>query len=902
MTKKKRFVFIDSNSIIHRAYHAYPPQLATSKGEQTNAIYGFTAILLKAIEELKPDFIICVFDIEDKPTIRHKKFPDYKGHRKPVEEELLKQIPRIKEIVKAFNIPILEIEGYEADDIIGTLEIHKDVKPLEKIIVTGDQDIFQLVDYDTEVFLSGRNFRDSKLYGPSDVKKKVGISPEQIVDYKALYGDPSDNIPGVKGIGKQGAVYLLKRYKSLDGIYKNIDKVEGRYKRKLVEGRDDALLSRDLATIIKDVPVDFDLKSGRWADFQVEKVRAIFQELEFRSLLKRLNKTINIGDSSLGSTEIPKGNKQKTTVIQDKEAFMKFLKKVEGVEIVAIDLDDFNESPLKSKPSFILLTWGKGIFCIDVSLDKEVSLWKKFVNILESGKVLKVGYNLKPIIQIFENIGIKLGGISFDIMIGAHLSQGGGRINFEELAFNYLGEVINRDDKLTLLDQDLKRIKERAKEIGIIWQLYKRIGNKSTNIKVTKDTKEWNAQRLNDEIETPLIPVLAEMERAGIRVDKRYLKKFSSDLRMEIRKEEKKVFNIVGHEFNLSSPKQVGEVLFDELDLPKPPRTKSGNYCTHVGVLKNLIGTNPIIEHILSFRELSKLESTYTSSWLEAINEDTGRIHTTYNQVGTVTGRFSSQDPNMQNIPIAKDLGKKIRKAFVPERGAYLISCDYSQQELRILAHLSNEQKLIDAFNEGIDVHRLTAANIFGKGINKVTKKERDIGKTINFSIMYGMGAYGLSSLLKISFEEASDFIVKYFDNYSSVKDYFDGYIEEAQNRGYAETMFGRIKNTTLLKSSGGIARNAILRETINFPIQGSAADMMKLAMVKVFKLIKRRYAKKAKMILQIHDELIFEFKNSKERRKEFIDEVKSVMEEVVSLKVPLEVQCTVGKNLMEVH
>lgn len=903
MSKKKRLVLIDANSIVHRAYHAYPSQLATTSGEQTNAIYGFSFLLLKMIEDLEPDYLICAFDVA-KPTVRHKKFADYKKHRKPHDKELLDQFPRVKEVLKAFDIPIFEAEGFEGDDVIGTVESDRRVKNFEKVVVTGDQDIFQLVDKDTRVYLSGRNFRDSKLYGVSDVVKKLGITPDQVTDYKALCGDPSDNIPGVSGIGKLGAFKLIQKYKSLDGVYQNIDKIEGRYQNKLRGGKDQAYMSRELATIIKDVPLSIDFKSCKWGEFDADKVRKIFQDLEFRSLLKKLDQ-MRQDTPELIKVDIPKEISKgtaKTLMITRRGELREFVKEIEKQSAFAISFEGRGESCVDLIPQSLAFYWGDEAYCIGVDLLKSKSKFtsegRRIIKILQDGNSLKIGHDLKSLVHALRNFGIELHGLFFDVQIAAYLIQkGNGSTRLGYLAFNYLGQVFDREEQqsLTGFGDSSSNLGE---EVRVMWKLYEEFLSKLKGA----DTKGgWNLTRLFHEIEAPLILVLARMECNGILIDKKYLTEFAKNLDNNIRKVQKEAFKCVGHEFDINSPKQVSEVLFEELDLPKSRRGKSGQYSTSKGILEDLKGTHPVVESILKCRELTKLRSTYTDSLSDAISSRTGRIHSTFNQAVTATGRLSSTDPNLQNIPISTDLGRQIRRAFIVKRGWSLVSFDYSQQELRILAHLAGERNLIEAFAKDEDVHALTASKVFDKDMSEITKKERQIGKTINFGVMYGMSAHGLSSMLKIDFSTAQEFIGRYFEEYSALQAFFEEYLESARRKGYAETIFGRQRVASGLKASNVSVKNASIRELINFPIQGSAADMMKLAMIRVDDLVQREFKDKAKMILQIHDELVFEFKGKRELKK-FVKEVTEIMENVYRLKVSLKVDFYTGSNLEEVH
>jgi len=874
---KPTFVLIDSYSIIHRAYHAYPDTLSNSKGELTNAVFGFTAILLSVIKDLKPDYIAAFFD-HPKPTIRHQKFSDYKKNRKPPDNNMIVQIPRIKEILESFKIPIFEIPGFEADDLIGTFENSNQAKDLQKIIVSGDKDMFQLVDGDTSVFMSGFHFNKSKLYKTKDVIEKMGIKPEQVIDYKALRGDPSDNIPGVLGIGDAGAIALIKEFKTVENLYKKLDKVSSRYQKKLEDGYELAQISKELATIIKDVPVQFDLKQCRWGDFEFSKVKNIFSELEFRSLMKKLF------DLEAERQALP----GLLTMIDEKKSDIKIstnstkqnLEKIKKQKKLIYLLETKGENSIDIEPVKLFICFENSISEIQ---KEEINLYKEM---FEDENIEKISYDVKSSIHGLSNLGIDFNGKIFDIMIAGYLLQAGmGKTGLTDLIFNFLGDyaVFAKDS-------------DGIKKAGFLVKLHNCMIEKFEK----EDKKESSLLSLFEEIEMPLIPVLAKMEKEGVEVDKIKLEKLSEEVNKEILKNEKEIFDLVGHEFNINSPKQVSQILFEELALPSPRKTKSGNFTTGAGVLEQLKGTHPIIEKILVFRENSKIKSTYTDSLLKIINEKTGRIHTSYNQAVTSTGRLSSTEPNLQNIPVSSEIGMRVRSAFVAKKGYKFVSFDYSQQELRILAHFSNEKTLIETFQQNGDVHALTASKIFGKDISQITKEERRAGKTINFGIIYGMGAQGLVSRLNISFEEATEFIDLYFASFPKIKEYFNEYLDKVKKEGFAYTMFGRKRNASGLNSKNFFQRNAVVREIINFPMQGTASDIMKLAMIKVSQYLDKKDNKKIKMLLQVHDELIFEVENDVDLEK-FSKEIDRIMEQTVMLKAPLRVDVKVGGNLAEV-
>ncbi|MBU0975675.1 MAG: DNA polymerase I [Patescibacteria group bacterium] len=901
MKKKKRFILIDSNSLIHRAYHAYPAHLSTSKGEQINAVYGFTFLLIKVVEDLKPDYLVCAFD-SLAPTKRHKVYKDYKAHRKPMEEELVAQLPKVKEVVEAFDIPVFKKDGYEADDLIGTIENDAQIKNMEKIIVSGDQDMFQLADDDTKIYLSGKSFSQSKLYGPDEVREKTGMKPNQIIELKALYGDPSDNIPGVKGIGKKGAEILIEEFGSIDKIYDNLDGVEKRFLKKLQDDKETAFLSRDLARIMRDVPIGFDLGKSQWRNLDIHKIRKLFRKYEFRSLLKKAEVIVGANDQVSGAGKLAKPRLSvslaKVQFIEKASDFNSLLQQLAKQKVVAVFANSISDNCVEMLPQNLTLSLSRGtnytvgasLITRDGKLTSEGEMLRKiFIN----SSIMKVGYDIKDLIHCFRNLGISGLDNYYDIKIAAFLVQAGsGSVALKDLIFNYLGEVVEDPS------QNLEMGFGGRKEAGFLLQIYSIIKVKLTE---RKPKSRWGLSRLFGEIEMPLVKILADMEATGVAVDSEYLSKLSFNLARKINKVEKAIYSCVGHEFNLNSPKQVSEVLFKELDLSPSRKNKGGSYSTSAAVLEGLKGTHPVIDNLLVYRELSKIKSTYTNSLLECIDKNTGRIHTSFNLAVTSTGRLSSTNPNLQNIPIATNIGKKVRRAFVAEKGWKLISFDYSQQELRLLAHLSEDPNLWKAFAEDLDIHTHTAAGLFDKPSYKITKKERSVGKTVNFAVMYGMGSRGLSESLKISYEEAETFIKKYFEQYSDVKRFYDMYIGEVEKTGYAETMFGRRRSAAGLTSGNFFARKAVYRELINFPLQGSAADMMKLAMIETARLIDKKYKQVARIILQIHDELILEVKEE-ETKGTFAEEVKHLMQDICKLKVPIQVNYEIGDSLEEIH
>ncbi|MBN1916221.1 DNA polymerase I [Candidatus Dojkabacteria bacterium] len=933
-------LLIDSHALVHRAYHAFPPNIATTKGEQVNAVYGFTKLLLEVLEKFHPEYVVAAFD--RKPTVRLSQYANYKAQRPEVDTELRNQFPRVKEIVKAFNIPILEVEGFEADDVIGTIVEKFNGGKYEKIIVTGDKDIFQLVDNDTKVYMSGGSFSQSQLYTAEEVKEKMGFGPDFVVDFKALKGDPSDNIPGVKGIGDKGATDLITKFGHLDNIYKNIEKVEPvGLKKKLQEGIEQAELSKMLATIDRNVPIEFDLREAELQDYNISEVKKLFQELEFRSLLVKLPKSKNGEEENTKEKErvgmraeafqhsmftgmeiFPKEDRDREKpvnnssrqgyIILSKKGVGKFISNLSTQEKYAFDTEttslDFMEAKVVGM-SFCF-TENEAFYLPVKLITPEIK--RKLKKIFENQKIKKIAHNIKYDMHILENFGITLKGVYFDTMIANYvLSGGNGRNGLKDLAFNHLGMELedfesvfsSRARDFDIKNVDLETLGYYAcADADATWKLYKKFVNELSQ-KSGKDG--WNQTRLFYDIEMPTTKVLLRMERNGVKLNKDYLKNFKRTLEESIAKLRESIFKDVGHEFNIESPKQVGQVLFEELGLPGGKKTKTGGYSTDERILRDYKESHPMVPKLLDYRELSKLNSTYTDALIDCVNKHTGRIHTSYNQTIASTGRLSSTNPNLQNIPVATNIGQEIRKSFVADNKNILIAFDYSQQELRILAHLTKDKALEEAYKNGVDVHALTASKIFNKDLKDVTREERSSGKTINFSVIYGISAFGLSDRLKIERELAQEFINTYFETYPGVRDYFDRLLNEVGKKGFVETLYGRRRETSGLMSPNFRIRSATEREVINFPIQGTAADQIKMAMIEIDEFTKNT---NIKMILQVHDELVFEVQGESKKEilmedkkyKGVIETIEKIMMECAKLDVPMAVDVGFGKNWAE--
>lgn len=927
--KKQKLIIVDGNALLHRAFHALPPTLTTKSGQMVNAVYGFTSILLKVFKDLKPDYLVMTFD-KAAPTFRHKEYVEYKAQRKKQPQELYDQLVWCKKIVEVFNIPIFEQEGFEADDLIGTIAKNvgrgeKSFAPtenVETIIVTGDLDTLQLVDDYTKVFTLKKGINDTIIYDEEAVKEKFGgLKPEQLIDYKGLRGDPSDNIPGVKGIGEKGAIDLLVNFTNIENLYKNIDsdKIKEAVRAKLKEHKDEAFLSKKLATIITDVPLDFDLEQAKVKIADKNKVVALFQELEFKSLMDKIPQELVVsGQSSLFDVKIKnvKSDEQTTTIkgsakyhlvnsVEDCEALLKKLAKQKEV---VIDTETTGLNPRKAKLVGIAFCFeeGEGYYLNVLNYDL---LDQRLKDILQKPEIKKIAHNMKYDYSILKANGIEVGGIYFDTMIASYVLNPGTRahgldaLSFSEFGHQkitteeVLGEKIVKNSAYVPMDKvDPARLAQYAcEDVDYTFRLYK---------KFVQEIKEHNLEELFYKIEMPLVQVLAEMELAGVKIDSDLLNKMSKQVESDLEKLDAKIYQQAGEEFNIDSPKQLKEILFDKLQISTAglKKTKTG-ISTAADELEKMKDLHPIIEMISEHRELSKLNSTYLRALPELVSEKTGRVHTSFNQTITATGRLSSSDPNLQNIPIRTELGQKIRQAFVAEPGYKLIAADYSQIELRIIASLANDQKMLQAFIENKDIHSITAAAINNVSLEKVTKEMRYAAKEVNFGVIYGMGAYGLAMRTGIDRKVAKQFIDKYFEVYSEVKNYLENMKTFAKENGYVETFFGRRRYLPEINSQVVMVRNSAERMAVNMPIQGTAADLMKLAMVNVYELVKK-YTGKVRLILQVHDELVLEVKE--ELAEKIAEEVKEIMENVHlrhseqakdKFKAPIKVEAAVGDN-----
>ncbi len=890
---------IDGSSYIFRAYFAIG-NLRTSSGFPTNAIYGFTAMMFKFLKDFKPSYVAMVFDAKGK-SFRNDIYPDYKANRDKQPEDLALQITKIHEIVEAFSLPLIMEEGYEADDVIGTIAKANEKKGIKVTIITGDKDFYQLVSDKITLYDPMR----SKKTEVQDVVARYGVSPDKITDLFALCGDKSDNIPGVRGIGEKTASKLISKFGSLENLYNNLDKVSARERKLLLAHKEEAFLSKKLVTIRTDVPVETDYRNFEYKGFDRKKLLKIFDELEFKNLKRELEPNSDKKKHDSFTTKTPKEANYR--VVKDTSQIKQIIEQVQNVGYFSIDLETTSRNPMVAeivgiaisvKPGsgyYIPLAHSKSDFFTQLEGSEVFTLLK---GVLESARVGKVGQNMKYEYVVLWNHGIKLRGILFDTMLAAHLLDSS-KISYrlEELARVYLSRTMTTYRDVTGRGKSKKNFSDveidvacdyACEDSDITLQLFEVL---------KKELEEKGLLKVYQKRVLPLIEVLAYMEINGVKIDEAILKELSESFHKQLEAISEEIYSVVGYEFNLNSPLQLREVLFNDLKLPVGKRTSTGGPSTDYEVLINLSKLHPVAEKILHYRILSKLVSTYIDSLPQLINSRTGRVHTSYNPVGTATGRISSSDPNLQNIPIKTNEGKKIRKAFVPEDGYVYLSADYSQIELRLLAHFSNDPKLVEAFLNDEDIHTKTASELFGVEEEDITAEMRRLAKTINFGIIYGISPYGLAKQLGTSVSLAKDYIERYFERYSGVASYIKDSLAQATEKGYSETIIGRRRFISELRSANRVQRGIGERAAINTPIQGSAADIINLAMINIHEMLK---GSMSKMVLQIHDELIFEVYN--DELEEIRTLVKEEMESVYPLRVPLKVDIKIGNNWAELE
>jgi len=931
--KQEKLMLIDGNALVHRAYHALPP-LTGPSGEPTNATFGFTSMLLKALNEQKPTHVVVAFDVGR--TFRHDRFAEYKANRARMDEELAVQFESVRRVIDAFGIARCGVPGYEADDLLGTLARQAHERGMETLIVTGDSDTLQLVRPDVRVLTPGRTFAETKVYDVKAVEEKYGVRPEQLVDYKALVGDASDNVPGVPGVGAKTATQLLRQFGSVERLYEHLDQVANPRIRKALEGnRQQVLEAKRLVTIVTDVEVPIELEKARLA-YRREDVLEVFRALGFRSLVDRLpagqahggaagsqlglfapaQPAQAAGGAEPGPAPVYVQAHGEYQVVQSEAGLAALVERLRSAPRLAVDVETTDVDAMRARLVGIALSDapGRGYY-IPVGHDPAsaggpqvpLEAARRLLGpLLADERIPKTAHNAKFDIMVLEQHGFAVRGLEWDTMLAAWLVNPAGRnLGLKGLAWEKLGLEMTPIDALigkgrtqvTMAQLPVDRVAPyAAADVDITLRLREHL---------ERELKERQQEQLFTQIEMPLVPVLAAMERRGVALDVRVLDEMSRELFRRQRELEAEIYRVAGESFNINSTQQLARILYDKLGL-KPPRqslrrTQNGR-STDASVLEALQGRHEIIGLIQEYRQLNKLKGTYVDALPLLVNPQTGRVHTSFNQAAVVTGRLSSSDPNLQNIPIRTELGSQIRRAFVAGEGAVLVAADYSQVELRILAHMCGDEAMLGAFARGEDIHARTAALIHGVPLEKVTPDMRRLAKAINFGLIYGMSDYGLAARTELSQEEAARFIRSYFAQFPAVQAYLEEVKRQAREQGYVETLFGRRRYFPELAPESKAplnTRRAAERMAINMPIQGTAADIIKMAMIRLHRELQQR-GLQAGMILQVHDELVLEVTEGEVA--EVKELVRSVMEGACALRAPLYVDIEVGKNWLEMR
>jgi DNA polymerase-1 len=927
---------IDGHALAYRTFFAITRGstggFTTRNGEPTAGVFGFTSVLLRLLEQDHPDYLAVAFDTGR--TFRDDLFPEYKGTREKMPSELATQIDRIRQLVDAFNIPRLEMENYEADDILGSLARWAVNQGLGVKIITGDRDLLQLVNERVIVNLPGKSLSEARDFLAKDVVEQLGVRPDQVVDYKALVGDKSDNIPGVAGIGEKTAISLLQTYQNLDNIYAHLSEITGSVSKKLEAGRGDAFLSRKLATIVVDLDIRLDLEQARPQHFEPAPIEELFRELEFRSLMPRLTaleqtygklgphkgQQLSMFESQpqspqpamVASHASPGPSEMHSSVINSPQALQDLLQKLSEAPAIAFDTETTSTDQMRADLVGISLAVAPGYgFYIPVGHRQDPSAQLPIQEVIDAlrgpltdAHLPKVGHNTKYDFVVLARQGLRVDPLTFDSMIAEWLinpsSHNLGLKNLawvrQDIRMTNIEELIGKGkNQISMADVPIdKAAAYAAADADVVLRLMPEL---------KQELGQHNGSALFQDLEMPLVSVLADMEMEGVALDSRFLQQMSKELSARLGDIEQQVYEAVGEPFNLNSPQQLSDALFNRLKLTPPDRTQrtsSGFYSTSADVLDSLRGKHPVVDWVLEYRELSKLKSTYLDALPLEVNPQTGRVHTSYNQTGSVTGRLASSDPNLQNIPIRTEIGRQVRRAFVASPGHQLLSVDYSQVELRIVAHMSNDQAMLDTFRAGQDIHAATAAAIYGVPLAAVTKEQRRRAKGINFGLIYGISAYGLMRYTDLTLAESENFMEAYFRQFPGVKTYLDGIRRQATEQGYVETLLGRRRYFPGLKNqSDRNIRNREEREAINAPIQGTAADIMKIAMLRVPAALAKA-GLEAHMLLQVHDELVLECPITE--LPEAAALVQKVMEQAYSLSAPLSTDARVGPDWGEME
>jgi len=939
MEKEKKLFLLDAYALIFRAYYAFVNrQMLNSKGLNTSAIFGFTVTLEEILRNEKPSHIAVVFD-PPRPTFRHEMYTEYKANRDATPEEIKQSVPFIKKVIDGFNIPVIEVAGFEADDVIGTISKIAEKEGFEVFMMTPDKDFAQLVSEKIYMYKPRRGSNQPEVLGPEQIKELFHVeNPENVIDVLALWGDSSDNIPGAPGIGEKTAKKLISEYGNLDNLLNNLDDLKGKQQENIKNNIEQINLAKKLVTIRLDVPVEFNESSLEFTGIDKEKLAALFDELEFRTIKDRIltgyQEEVQTGTSeqtTLHKKEAQTGPSDQPTLwgddndvqfavktfetINSRDHKYHLCKSVKDIDVLAgklkntrefcFDTETTNINPLIAELVGIAFSFQSGeayYIPVEESRESVMERLEKFIPIFENEGIGKIGQNIKYDIQVLHNYGIKVKGQIFDTMIAHYLLQPDMKHGLDALTENYLNyqnvSITDLIGKKGSQQGNMRQVHEEkisdyaCEDADLTWELFTLFKSELEKEKLLE---------LADNVEFPLISVLAEMEAAGINLDNEALSKYSIELREEIGEMQQEIYTLTGYEFNISSPKQLGEILFDRMKISSDvKKTKTNTWSTSEDVLLRLAGKHPVVQKVLEYRSLTKLLSTYVEALPKMINEETGKVHSSFNQAVAATGRLSSNNPNMQNIPIREERGREIRKSFIPSSGEYvLFSADYSQIELRLMAHMSGDSDMIDAFRNNEDIHQSTAAKIFKVPLQEVTREMRGSAKTANFGIIYGISAFGLSQRLNIGRKEAKELIDGYFESFPGVKEYIERSIRNAREKGYVETIMGRKRHLKDINSRNAVVRGFAERNAINAPIQGSAADIIKVAMIRINKQLSEENLK-SKMILQVHDELVFDvYKPELEKVMEITE---NEMINAIKLDVPLTIDSGSGNNWLEAH
>jgi DNA polymerase-1 len=933
MKQKTTLYLLDGMALAYRSYFAFIRNpLINSKGENTSAIFGFVNYLNKILDDKKPDYIAVVFDTIE-PTFRHKAFAEYKATRQKMPEDMSAMMDTLKEVVRAYNVPVVELPGFEADDVIGTLAKRAEKENVEIYLVTSDKDFMQLVSKTVKLYRPGKGGNDDEIVDERGVVEKFGVPPEQVIEILGLTGDSSDNVPGVAGVGPKTAEPLVKKYGTIENLLNHIDEIPQKgLQEKLRTHREMALLSKRLVTIDVNAPVKIDFHQLKANEKNVPALLKLFNALEFRSLARRLKESKRVPPEDVSSEpETPSQiditkSEHEYIIIDSDSKYLRFLSELKKAKVFVFDTETTSTDALQAQIVGISFCFephkayylpvesepdkspGDGSLFGPPETQKKKSNEKFFAlkkvlhdlkPIFESDSVKKYGQNIKYDMLALSRKGIWTRGVEFDTMVASYILRADGKHNLDALASEYLNYKMISFEDLTGTGKEKKDIRQipiadvgkySAEDADVTYQL--------TDILHDKLAAQ-GMKGICTEVEFPLISVLAAMEFEGINVDVRFLEGMSKDLERQLDNLIEQIYNDAGQKFNINSTQQLATILFDKLKLSPVRKTKTG-FSTDVAVLETLRKEHPIVERMLDYRQLSKLKSTYVDALPKLIHPDTGRVHTSFNQTVAATGRLSSSDPNLQNIPIRTEIGREIRRAFIPgSKDMRIMSADYSQIELRIMAHISGDEGLLDAFAKGEDIHSSTAAKVFGVDAKELTRDMRRKAKEVNFGIMYGIGAFGLASRLEITQAESKEIITKYFERFPKVNQYIAETIARARRDGYVTTLLGRRRYLPEIHSKNANLRSNAERQAINMPIQGTAADMIKLAMIKIHKELEGKKLQ-SKMLLQVHDELVFEiYRNEESEVRTLVEES---MKNAMKLGVPIEVEIGVGKNWLEAH